>query len=107
MDGSGAAAWTGVSAPSLAFEKRTTKLAPVVRESETGSVLLSACKEMTTAGSATGAEMTPAYIPIAVGLLEEGRRVAARSVNAALTTTYWLVGRRLVERDQGGDARAT
>jgi DUF1016 N-terminal domain len=142
VDGSGAAAWTGVSAPSSPRPGTTgrsrpftsifarglfletaaggvgllksalvgTKLAPVVRESETRSVLLSACKEMTTAGSASGAEMTPAYIELLsgiVGLLEEGRPVAARSVNAALTTTYWLVGWRLVEHDQGGEARAT
>jgi hypothetical protein len=39
-------------------------------------------------------------------LLAEGRRVAARSVNAALTTTYWLVGRRLVEHEQHGEPRA-
>ena len=40
-------------------------------------------------------------------LLEEGRRSAAKSVNAALTATYWLVGKRIVEYDQGGQARAT
>ena len=40
-------------------------------------------------------------------LLEEGRRSAARSVNAALTATYWLVGKRIVEYDQAGQARAT
>ena len=39
-------------------------------------------------------------------LLEEGRRSAARTVNAVLTTTYWLVGKRLVEFEQGGRERA-
>ena len=39
-------------------------------------------------------------------LLQEGRRSAARTVNAILTTTYWLVGRRLVEFEQGGRERA-
>lgn len=37
-----------------------------------------------------------------VSLLEEGRRAAAQSVNAVLTTTYCLVGRRLVEHEQAG-----
>ena len=41
-----------------------------------------------------------------VTLLEEGRRLAARSVNTVLTTTYWRIGERLVEHDQGGEERA-
>ena len=39
-------------------------------------------------------------------MLEEARRSAARSVNAILTTIYWEIGRRLVEFEQGGQARA-
>jgi len=39
-------------------------------------------------------------------LLQRGRQHAAKSVNAVLTTTYWLVGRRLVEYEQGGKERA-
>jgi len=39
-------------------------------------------------------------------LLQHGRQHAAKSVNAVLTTTYWLVGRRLVEYEQGGKERA-
>ena len=39
-------------------------------------------------------------------LLLRGRQNAAQSVNAVLTTTYWLVGRRLVEFEQGGKERA-
>ncbi|MGI4756503.1 MAG: PDDEXK nuclease domain-containing protein [Janthinobacterium lividum] len=39
-------------------------------------------------------------------LLEEGRRSAARSVNAVLTATYWLIGKRIVEYEQGGQERA-
>lgn len=39
-------------------------------------------------------------------LLEVARRGAARSVNAILTGTYWEIGRRLVEHEQGGEARA-
>ena len=41
-----------------------------------------------------------------VTLLEQGRQFAARSVNAVLTSTYWLVGQRLVEHEQGGEERA-
>jgi hypothetical protein len=39
-------------------------------------------------------------------VIEEARRSAARSVNAVMTATYWLVGRRIVEQEQGGEARA-
>ena len=35
-------------------------------------------------------------------MIEEARRVAARSVNAVMTATYWLVGRRIVEQEQQG-----
>lgn len=41
-----------------------------------------------------------------VTLLEAGRRSAARAVNAVMTRTYWLVGRRIVEHEQGGQERA-
>jgi predicted nuclease of restriction endonuclease-like (RecB) superfamily len=40
------------------------------------------------------------------GLLEEARRSAARTVNAIMTATYWEIGRRIVEYEQGGEARA-
>lgn len=39
-------------------------------------------------------------------LLEQARRGAARVVNSILTTTYWEIGRRIVEFEQGGKARA-
>lgn len=39
-------------------------------------------------------------------LLEEARRASARAVNAILTATYWEIGRRIVEYEQGGKARA-
>ena len=41
-----------------------------------------------------------------VQLLETARHQAARSVNAILTATYWEIGRRIVEFEQGGKARA-
>jgi hypothetical protein len=37
---------------------------------------------------------------------EQARRSAARAVNAVLTATSWEIGRRLVEFEQGGQARA-
>ena len=39
-------------------------------------------------------------------LLETARRASARTVNAFMTATYWEVGRRIVEFDQGGEKRA-
>jgi predicted nuclease of restriction endonuclease-like (RecB) superfamily len=39
-------------------------------------------------------------------LLAEARRQSARSVNAILTTTYWEIGRRIVEFAQQGETRA-
>jgi predicted nuclease of restriction endonuclease-like (RecB) superfamily len=51
----------------------------------------------------------PAYGALLSGiseLLEHARRTAARAVNGILTVTYWEVGRRVVEFEQGGQARA-
>jgi predicted nuclease of restriction endonuclease-like (RecB) superfamily len=39
-------------------------------------------------------------------LLEQSRRAVARSVNCLMTATYWEVGRRIVEFEQGGKRRA-
>ena len=39
-------------------------------------------------------------------LLERARHTAARSVNSILTATYWEIGRRIVEFEQGGKERA-
>lgn len=41
-----------------------------------------------------------------VHLLEAARRGAARSVNAIMTATYWEIGRRIVEYEQGEANRA-
>lgn len=41
-----------------------------------------------------------------IELLEEARRLAARSVNAVMTATYWEMGRRIVEEEQRGRERA-
>lgn len=40
------------------------------------------------------------------GLLEKARRTSARTVNAIMTATYWEIGRRIVEFEQGGRGRA-
>ena len=40
------------------------------------------------------------------GLIDAARCTAARSVNAVMTATYWLVGRYIVEFEQAGEERA-
>lgn len=40
------------------------------------------------------------------GLLEQARRTTVRAVNGILTATYWEIGRRIVEFEQGGKERA-
>ena len=52
---------------------------------------------------------TQSYVPLLeeiTQLLEASRQQAARSVNAILTATYWEIGRRIVEFEQGGESRA-
>jgi hypothetical protein len=39
-------------------------------------------------------------------LLDSARRSSARAVNALMTATYWEIGRRIVEFEQGGKKRA-
>lgn len=39
-------------------------------------------------------------------LLDTARQAAARSVNAVMTTSYWEIGRRIVEAEQKGQRRA-
>lgn len=41
-----------------------------------------------------------------VSLLESARRAAARNVNSLMTASYWQIGRRIVEFEQGGQERA-
>jgi predicted nuclease of restriction endonuclease-like (RecB) superfamily len=41
-----------------------------------------------------------------VGLIEAARRASTRAVNALMTATYWGIGRRIVEQEQHGAARA-
>jgi hypothetical protein len=39
------------------------------------------------------------------GLLEQARLSAARSMNAILDSRYWRIGKRIVEHEQGCEAR--
>ena len=48
----------------------------------------------------------PTMLAEVVDLMENARRKAARSVNSIITATYWLVGRQIVEYEQGGSERA-
>ena len=57
----------------------------------------------TVAPSLTGYD---AILSELVILLEGARRISARAVNAVMTATYWEVGRRIVEFEQGGKKRA-
>ncbi|MCB1152569.1 MAG: DUF1016 domain-containing protein [Deltaproteobacteria bacterium] len=41
-----------------------------------------------------------------VQVIETGRHAAASSVNSIMTATYWEIGRRIVEKEQGGKSRA-
>ncbi|MBE3112415.1 MAG: DUF1016 family protein [Acidobacteria bacterium] len=40
------------------------------------------------------------------GLLDQARRTFARTINSILTTTYWEIGRRIVQFEQKGQERA-
>jgi hypothetical protein len=60
-------------------------------------------------GSRLASSSVSAYSGLMTGiadLLDRARRAAARSVNSVLTTTYWEIGRRIVEYEQGGKTRA-
>jgi DUF1016 N-terminal domain len=57
----------------------------------------------------TAAEQAPGYDNVLAeisALLERARHTASRTINAILTATYWEVGRRVVEFEQAGKARA-
>ena len=58
----------------------------------------------------TTSNLVPANYDSLIGtirsLVETSRRSAARSVNALMTATYWQIGRRIVEFEQGGRERA-
>ena len=41
-----------------------------------------------------------------VDLLETARHISSRAVNAVMASTYWQIGRRIVEQEQQGKERA-
>lgn len=41
------------------------------------------------------------------GILADARRAAYTAVNSAMVAAYWQIGRRIVEEEQGGAAKAT
>lgn len=56
--------------------------------------------------SVTSVAHYEAILADVVALLDEARRFSARAVNAVMTTTYWRIGRRIVEAEMGGKQRA-
>lgn len=50
--------------------------------------------------------MMPFFPAGVVELLDTARRTSARAVNSIMTATYWEIGRRIVEFEQGGEQRA-
>src|ERR1043166_6654114 len=41
-----------------------------------------------------------------ISLIDDARRASARTVNAIMTATYWLIGQHIVEFEQQGKSRA-
>ena len=54
-------------------------------------------------------ELTPSsdFFTDVRGILADARRSAYTAVNSAMVATYWQIGRRIVEEEQGGEAKAT
>ncbi len=67
-------------------------------------------RKKTLPASKTARAMTvPSYDSVLsdlVDLLNTARHASARTVNAIMTATYWEMGRRIVEYEQGGQERA-
>lgn len=63
-------------------------------------------KQLTTASKNKPAPRYDNILAGVIDLLENARRTAARTVNSIMTATYWEIGRRIVEVEQGGEVRA-
>ncbi len=66
-------------------------------------------KKTSPANKTVSAMPVPGYDSVLsdiVELLNTARRASARTVNAIMTATYWELGRRIVEYEQGGQERA-
>lgn len=71
--------------------------------------LVTAVEKRTTKKARPAEKKIPSYkglLKQVVALIESGRTAASRVVNQAITTTYWLVGKRIVEHEQKGAHRA-
>jgi len=55
---------------------------------------------------AVGSREYDAMLNSVVSLIDDARRVSARTVNALMTATYWVIGRHIVEFEQHGKQRA-
>ncbi len=62
-------------------------------------------KDLTTDGDKGMAGYDSILTEVA-GLIEDARSAVARTVNTTMTTLYWLIGRRIIESEQGGKVRA-
>lgn len=49
---------------------------------------------------------TPSFIEDIKELVAQGRRQAYAAVNQAMVSTYWQIGKRIVEEEQQGQTRA-
>jgi len=63
-------------------------------------------KALKAAAKASHVEGYDSILADVAGLLESARRTSVRLVNSVMTTTYWLIGRKIVECEQGGQQRA-
>jgi predicted nuclease of restriction endonuclease-like (RecB) superfamily len=54
----------------------------------------------------SGAAAYGSLVTEIAGLLDQARHGAARAINSILTATYWEIGRRVVEFEQGGKVKA-
>ena len=50
---------------------------------------------------------SPGFFLDVRGILADARRAAYTAVNSAMVAAYWQIGRRIVEEEQGGAAKAT
>jgi predicted nuclease of restriction endonuclease-like (RecB) superfamily len=62
-------------------------------------------KSVTSANASLSAEKQ--FFAEIAGLLSKGRRAAYTAVNLAMVKTYWEIGKRIVEREQNGNGRAS
>jgi hypothetical protein len=85
---------------------RLGKLRPLAGLGQSGPAMARSQKKVAKKTALAPLDGYDLLIADVVQVIEDARRATARSVNAVMTATYWLVGRRVVEHEQGGRARA-